>query len=109
MSRVQLKRRKRREKGSVSVKSIICATIGAAALVVLAAGIYTAVSGKPDRTVTGAMMIFFFASLCSMCFGIRFSKREGFTPASRFWGVFLPVAAFVGFLLLYIIGLLKVL
>lgn len=109
MSRVQLKRRKRREKGNLSIKSIICAAAGMVSLIVLVAAIYASVAGRAGRVMTGASMIFFFLSLWEMCFGIKYSRREGFTFASRLWGVLLPTAAFAGFAVLYVIGLLKVL
>lgn len=109
MKSVQMKRRKRREKGQISIRSLICAAVGAVSIIILAAGIISSVSEKGSRMMAGVSMLFFFVSLCALFFGIKAAKREGFTPGSKFWGVFLPTAAFVGYAILYIIGLLNIL
>ncbi len=109
MSRVQLKRRKRRERGNVSVRSLLCAGIGAAGLLVIFTGTYQVVAGRLSRTMTGITMLFFVLSLAAVCFGIRFFKREGYSASSRWAGVILPVAALAGNVILYVTGLLKVL
>lgn len=109
MSSVTMKRRKRREKGTVSVRSLICAFIGAAGLAFLIAGIIAQVLHGSSRKITGVAMLLFFTSFVAMCFGIRYSKREGYTLSSRIWGVALPAIAFAGYAILYVFGLLSVL
>lgn len=107
MSRVQMKRRKRREKGALSIKSLICAISGAVSIAVLIAAVYESVSGTKNRLMTGLMMLFFFASLCETVFGIRYSRREGFAPGARIFGVVVPLAALCGYIGLYIVGILN--
>ena len=110
MSRVQLKRRKKREKGSVSVRSLICAVAGLVGILFLIYGIYSAsIVGEMPRQVTGLSMIFFFASIVEVIFGIRFAKIPGHSAVSRAWGIILPSAALAGYLGLYVSGLYSIL
>lgn len=109
MKSIQMKRRKRREKGQVSIKSVVCAVCGAFAIAILITGIVRSVSGHGSRMITGVSMLFFFISLCALFFGVKAARRDGFSASSRFWGVLIPAVAFVCYALLYIVGLLNIL
>ncbi|MQN01848.1 MAG: hypothetical protein DUD27_03930 [Lachnospiraceae bacterium] len=110
MSRIQMKRRRKREREAASVRSLICAFAGLAGIIFLFYAIYAATVNKSlPRQVTGFSMIFFFASLIELVFGIRFAKKPGHSVSSRAWGVVLPAAALTGYLVLYLVGLYRIL
>ena len=92
MSRVQMKRRKKREKGSASVRSLICAFSGLAGIIFLVYAVYeAAVKEQMPRMVTGLAMIFFFCGLIWNTFSedsraFSFIKGLGYTSSSCFIG-----------------------
>ncbi len=110
MSRVQMKRRKKREKGSASVRSLICAFSGLAGIIILVYAVYeAAVKEQMPRMVTGLAMIFFFCGLIELVFGIRSAKIPGHSVSSKVWGILLPAVSLAGYMVMYLVGLYRVL
>ena len=93
MSRVQMKRRKKREKGSASVRSLICAFSGLAGIIFLVYAVYeAAVKEQMPRM-----------------FGIRSAKIPGHSVSSKVWGILLPAVSLAGYMVMYLVGLYRVL
>ncbi len=110
MSRVQMKRRRKREKGTASVRSLICAFSGIAGIIFLIYAVFKAAAAtEMPRTVTGIAMIFFFGGLIELVFGIRAAKIPGHSVSSRVLGILFPAISLAGYLVMYLVGLYRVL
>ena len=110
MSRVQMKRRKKREKGSASVRSLICAFSGMVGIIFFIYAVCeAAVKSQMPRSFTGLAMIFFFAGLIEMVLGVRFAKIPGHSLSSKVCGILFPAISLAGYLTLYLIGVYRLL